>query len=284
MKTIRSVSFRRDQRSGHSRRWLAVFVGLAVLIATVKTCTVVTGRPNPVDQAINRAAAPLVVVVRYMGDGIASLGQVFRLPVILREQRRLNAEVKQLRRELAEKEALVAENKRLRKLLAVNAPAGYRGVHASVTARPYDLWLEQVILNKGYEDGIRAGCLVINEDGVVGLVKEVQGNYCWVELVVSPRFRLAAYTGTSAGEGVIRGLDHSTLKLMYIAAGTKAQVGEHVYSARPAGAIGEAARRPANLLIGTINGRQADQNGFLDITVAPAVNPNRITDVVVLVR
>lgn len=284
MKPFRPIPGRRGERSLQSRRWLIAFVCLALLIASVKTCTVVTGRSNPVDRAINRAAAPLVVLVRYMGDGVASLGQVFRLPAILREQRRLATEVKQLRRELAEREPLKAENERLRKLLRLNAPGGFKEVHASVSARPYDLWLENVILNKGFDDGVREGCLVLNEDGLVGTVQETQSNYCWVELVVSPRFRLAAYTGSSLGEGVIRGLDQSTLKLMYIAAGTKAQVGEHVFTARPDGAIGESARRPAGILIGTVNGRQADQNGFLDVTVTPAINANRIFDVVVLVR
>lgn len=284
MKSFRSASGRRGERSQHSRRWLVVFVCLAVLVASVKTCTIVTGRSNPVDRAINRAAAPLVVLVRYMGDGIASLGQVFRLPSILQEQRRLNSEVKELRRELAESEGLVARNERLERLLKVEAPRGFREVHASVTARPYDLWMENVILNKGFDDGVRQGCLVRNEDGLVGIVKETQGSYCWVELVVSPRFRLAAFTASSVGQGVIRGIDQSTLKLMYIAAGTKAKVGEYVYTARPAGAIGEAGQRPVGILIGTINDRQADQNGFLDITVAPAVNPNRISDVVVLVK
>jgi rod shape-determining protein MreC len=277
-------SLQRSGRTETTRRWLFIFLGLALLIGAVKTCTLITGHSNPLDRTINRASAPLVVAIQYIGEGIASLGNVFRLPSLLHEERRLQSENKHLRREIAESAALVNENARLRKLLGLRPPGGFKPVVASISARPYDLWMDMVMLNKGYDSNIQQGNLVINEDGLVGMVKEVQTSYCWVELAVSPRFRLAARAGKSQSNGVIRGIDASNLKLMYIAAESKIQVGEQVFTTEVDDAGEKTDLRPGNILIGTVNGRKADQNGFLDVSVAPAVNPNRLSNVMVLTK
>src|SRR5688500_17606873 len=88
----------RRNRSAPPRRWLTVFLGIAILIALAKTVTLITGRSNPVDRAINVAATPLVAVARYTAEGFASLGHIFRLPSLLRENRKLRDENAQLQR------------------------------------------------------------------------------------------------------------------------------------------------------------------------------------------
>src|SRR6185436_3969703 len=93
-----------------SRRWLTALLGIAILIALVKTWTLLTGRSNPIDRGINTLATPLVLAVRYTGEGLGSLGQVFRLPTLLRENRRLKAENELLTRQLSETEMLRATN------------------------------------------------------------------------------------------------------------------------------------------------------------------------------
>src|SRR4051794_37016730 len=104
----------RRNRSTAPRRWLTVFLAIAILIAVVKTITVIMHRTNPVDRAINVVATPLVSVVRFTAEGFSSLGQVFHLPSLLRENRRLRDENALLNRKSAEAELTTATNSDLR--------------------------------------------------------------------------------------------------------------------------------------------------------------------------
>jgi rod shape-determining protein MreC len=288
------------RRAAAPRRWLTVFIAIAIFIALVKTWTLVTGRTNFVDRGINVLATPLVLAVRYTGEGILSIGHVFRLPTLLRENRTLKAENDQLKRQIAETELVRSSNDDLRRALQLKR-TDFRQVNAVVIGRSYDLWLDQVIVNVGYADGVREGQLVVNTDGVVGIVdKKVEDGTAWVTLLTSPRFRMAAVTGQSQVEGVIRGLDSRSmqlegirakagdaasgnLELMHVKSGAQVKVGEKVFSSGVVGIPG-AVRRPRGVLIGTVIHRNIDPNGFLEVRVEPAVNPNRISTVAVMTQ
>src|SRR4051812_23412227 len=107
----------RRNRTAAPRRSLTVFICIAIFIALVKTFTLITHRTNPVDHAINVVATPLVSVVRYTAEGFASLGQIFHLPSLLRENHRLNEENAQLQRKVAETELVKNSNDDLRATL-----------------------------------------------------------------------------------------------------------------------------------------------------------------------
>jgi len=271
-----------DQRA-QARRWLAVFVLLAVLIAGIKGCALITGRTNPVDQAITRMASPVVYVIRRVGEGIGSLAYIFQIPALLKENTRLKSENRYLQRQLEETKALKAQNQRLLALGKIRIP-GYRAVQALVVARPYDLWLESAIISAGSADGVRLGNLVVNPDGAVGVISEVQSTYSRVQLITSPQFRLGAVSEDSAEEGVIRGLDWRTLIFDYVPAGSKISLDEKVFTLGNETAPGSDDNRPRGVLIGTIVNRKVDKNGFLEIFVEPAITPSRLGPVDVMVR
>ena len=291
----------RRSRSAAPRRWLTVFLAIAVLIAIVKTITLITGRTNPVDRAINATTTPLVVVLRYTVDGFASLGAIFHLPSLLRENRELAAQNALLQRQISEAGLTKNTDDELRASLHLSVPQ-FRTVNATVIARPYDLWLDQVILDTGSRDGVRAGDLVVNPAGVVGVVDtRVERGMCWVTLLTSPRFRLAAVTGVNQVEGVIRGLDNremtlegirgrpastddGNLAMIHVKAGSLISVGEKVFTAEVVDPQQLDARRPRGQLIGTVTHRSIDLNGALDIRIEPAVNVNRLNVVTVLVQ
>ncbi|MCH7471502.1 rod shape-determining protein MreC [bacterium] len=274
---------RPEDRTARRRR-LLFFLAIAVIIAIFKTHTLITGRTNPVDQAITRVVSPLVQAIKYTGDGLASLRYVFGIPALLRENSRLNRENEFLRRRLAENEHLGEENKRLHALLKLNVPQGFTGVPAVVTARPYDLWLESAMLNVGAKDGVRSGDLVVNENGVAGVIDEVQPGFCWVQLIVSPQARLAAITGESRSEGIIRGVGSHFLELMYVKAGSPVETGEKVFTRGEAGVSAEQSSRPRGQYIGVIVEKKVDSSGFLSIKVEPAVNASNLGTVVVMTR
>jgi len=107
-----------------------------------------------------------------------------------RELSRLNA---LYRLQAGETEALRQYNARLRGLLDLPEPVGFRREVARVTGRELTNWWQSVTIRKGREDGIRPGHGVVFAGGVVGRVREVLAGTARVELVTSPGFRMAAH-------------------------------------------------------------------------------------------
>ena len=107
-----------------------------------------------------------------------------------RELSRLNA---LYRLQAGETEALRAYNARLRALLDLPEPPGFRREVARVTGRSLTNWWQTVTIRKGQRDGIRPGQGVVFAGGVVGRVREVLAGTARVELVTSPGFRMAAH-------------------------------------------------------------------------------------------
>jgi len=277
------ISLRADPRR-HWRRWLVLFLIVALLIGGAKTCTALTGRPNPLDIALTTVTTPVVAVIKNIGEGIASLRHIFRIPALLRENADLSAENELLERRTAELQFSQADTERLHALLALDPPPGFNSVPARVIARPYDLWLESALISVGTSRGVRPGNLVANDSGVVGIVEQAQAHYSRVTLISSPEFRLGALTMDNGVEGVIAGVDARYLKLDLVPAGSQVDVGEKVFTlgneAQPDGD----GSRPRGAYIGMIIRREEDRSGFLRITVEPAANASRLGNVVVYTR
>lgn len=266
-----------------TRRWLIALIVLALVLAGLKTCAVLTRKTNVVDQKISQATAPPAFSLKRIGEGFISLGHIFEVPALLRENSRLKQENAFLQQQLDQVKTLKQENERLSAVMKLKVP-GYEPVPATVIARPYDLWLETVMISAGRNDGVRVGNLVQNSKGVVGLVSEVEADRSRVVLISSPRFRLGAVSAVSRDEGVIRGIDWRTLVFDYIPAGAHIKLGEKVYTlgeeTLPAGET----NRPKGQFIGTVINKKVDKNGFLEITVAPAISTNQLGTVVVMTR
>jgi rod shape-determining protein MreC len=266
-----------------ARRWLALLIILGVLIAGIKACATLTHRTNPVDQALTRSTTPGAFSLKRIGEGLLSFGQIFHIPSLLRENNRLTQENAYLQRELDQTKALKQENAELRGIMSLTAPA-FIAKPATIIARPYDLWLESVIVNVGRNDGVRIGNLVVNGLGVVGKISEAENDRSRVQLITSPRFRLGAVSSVNHDEGVIRGIDWRTLAMDYIHAGSKISLGEKINSLGEETFAGGNNNRPKGQFIGTVVSRKVDNNGFLEIIVQPAISPCQLGTLVVMTR
>lgn len=259
-------------------RWLLIFLVLAVLIGGAKACTIITGRPNPVDTFLGQLMAPVIGVPRSIGEGFRNLAQI---PSALRENENLRAENALLERRAAELRFQATECERLHELLKLKPPPGFKQVAARVIARPYDLWLESVWINIGTRDGVRRGNLVVNAKGVVGIVREAQLSISNVTLVSSPGFRLGAITSGEQVAGVIHGVNGNTLMLGDIPVGTQVKPGEKVFTRGEETAPGSEDNRPRGIYIGMTSLIERDASDYSQITVEPAVKTNQLGYVVV---
>jgi len=89
-------------------------------------------------------------------------------------------------------EALHNEIARLEQLLRLPSNPHYRFEPARVALRDFSGWWQQLVIRKGANFGIPVGAPVVYSGGVVGRVREVHAYTADVDLVTSPRTRLAA--------------------------------------------------------------------------------------------
>ena len=107
-----------------------------------------------------------------------------------RDLARLNAASNLYEQENA---ALKEELARIEKLLDLPPLPGYRYERARVIHRELNAWQQQVIIDKGRNEGLFEGLGVIFAGGVAGRISKVHARSSIVELASSPRFRVAAH-------------------------------------------------------------------------------------------
>jgi rod shape-determining protein MreC len=202
----------------------------------------------------------------------------------LRENSSLKAENDFLDRRVAELEFLEGEKQALEQQLDMPEQPGYVPLSARVIARPYDLWLETLVIDVGSARGVREGNLVVNANGVVGVIEETATGYSRVRLISSPAFTIGAVASSPDPQipslaGVIRG--GRRLNLDMIPAGSQVVLGEKVYTRGTQTQPGSTDNRPRGVYIGIVVGFGVDRSGFMQIDVEPAANVNSLGNVTV---
>lgn len=100
---------------------------------------------------------------------------------IIEDNSNLSSEIEQLRVNVADYESLKYENEQLREELKIKPTGNF--ISASVTAKYPQIPLDSMFLDKGANDGINKGDLVLAGDRVlIGKVVEVSGNKSTVAL------------------------------------------------------------------------------------------------------
>jgi rod shape-determining protein MreC len=89
-------------------------------------------------------------------------------------------------------ESVEAERGRLEQELKMPPFPGYETHVARILNRDLNGWWQQLWIDAGRAQGVRAGLGVVSRFGVVGRVREVYDQVSVVELVTSPHYRMAA--------------------------------------------------------------------------------------------
>lgn len=131
-----------------------------------------------------------------------------------------------------------------------------------------------ITLNKGSLQGLKDGMGVFNEDGVVGRVKGVSGDFATVisllhtDLLISSKIKSTGVFGSTKWDG----LDSKKAKLLYIPRHVDIKVGDQVVTS------GYNAVFPEGISIGTIlEVNQGTDTNYLDITIELTTDFSRIS-------
>lgn len=162
----------------------------------------------------------------------------------------------------------------------------YERTSATVIARNPDNWLEQIIIDKGSEDGIEVNMSVMSGNGLVGRVSEVSPTTAKVLLMSTAnesvnRFSAEIQTADKPVHGIVDGYDNQNglMIMSEIDPDLEIEAGSKVVTSGLGGVS------PSSLLIGTVKEVRMDEYGlFQEVTIEPSGNLKDVRFVTVILR
>ena len=204
----------------------------------------------------------------------------------------LQEENQRLRRELAEKEAVIRqaeldreENARLRELADLRQQR--RDLHfesARILVQDASNWSSLLTINKGPSQDIQAGNCVVTEEGyLIGVVTEAGLNWATVRTVVDSESSIGATVFRSGASALAQGrfdlMGENRLSLSYLGFSPDLASGDLVVTSGLGGYY------PAQLVIGYVEEVRSSDDGLDQLAVVrPAADLEKLTQVFVITR
>ena len=139
------------------------------------------------------------------------------------------------------------ENVRLREALVFRGSEGATGViPAEVIGRDPDQIYDTIVINAGYDHGIRKDMPVVTAAGLVGHIAQVGDSDSIVQLLM--RSRISALVQSTRVQGIVSWLNGQRFRLRFVEASSFVREGDRVVSS------GLGGRYPKGIPIGTVVG------------------------------
>ena len=244
--------------------------------------------PSPAGRVVRMLFHPVVASVAAVDRVITRVWTVAIESV--RGAKNLEAENRELKRELAlvraHAQRLEESYAALQRLtnLAAGQPSFARFPHvvANIIEVSTNFWTRNVIVDRGRPDGIAPGMPVVNQDGLVGVVRHVTDFDATVQLLIDREFAAGALTSETRVRGVIEGTGEiDRLRLILENPETPLQLGFTVITS---GLPVEHSLFPKGFIVGTIESIGENRFGQPVGLVRPIVRYDRLEEVVVLLE
>lgn len=258
-----------DVASASPRGWvqraltIVAFLGCAVLLLIGASNH---ARLAPLKAALMEGVAPVMKVLSEPAHVWADTKQWFKDTAHLRtDNARLRAENEALKRWKTVAVALEAENRELKRVV------GYRPVEntAYVTARVIGFSTggaaHTLLLDQGFDDGVRSHQAVISADGLLGRVGDVSAHSAQVLLVTDMNARVPVVGEESRERAMLTGTGEAMARLKYLQPDSRVKVGERLVTAADGGVV------PPGILVGQVFSR-----GETDVRVQAAADARRV--------
>jgi rod shape-determining protein MreC len=204
------------------------------------------------------------------------------------ENERLREENDTLRAQAFQNAGAAQELRELEPLLdyqrAARFPDDYGSVAAEVVGEPISPFRQQLVIDAGYDNGIRKDYPVVTSAGLVGVVTKVNSKLAQVTLITDPQNAVTSLDPRTGAYGSIRG--HGENELLLFDRVPKSQSVEEGHPVVTAGRryLGLPSLYPKNIGIGRVkNVTHRDTESFKSIQVEPYVDFSSLQAVLVLV-
>lgn len=229
------------------------------------------GNLTPLREYTAWAVSPLVWVASLphsavkIGAGVKSRDTLERENLELHEQQLL------LQAKLQKFEALEAENRRIRELLASSKNLQDHVLIAEIIAVSQDPYRHQITLNKGSNDKVYRGQALIDATGIMGQVVEVGPSTSQALLITDPDHGIPVEINRTGLQTIALGLgDGQGLKLPFLPSNADVKVGDLLVSSALGG------RFPAGYPVGQVyNVKNSAGEHFMEAVAYPSAKLNQ---------
>jgi len=194
------------------------------------------------------------------------------------ENRRLREEVQELRVQSLRVIETDDENRRLRRLLALQEQLPLTTLSGEIIAREWGGWIRSLTVNRGRGDNVPRLTAVISPNGLIGRVVDVRPGVSIVQVLTDPTSTVGAHVLRTRTPGIVEGDPRGTLRFKFMARdGASIQSGDVLVTAGQGGLF------PRGIPIGTV--RSIDNRGaalFHYAELTPAVDFARVDEVLLV--
>jgi len=194
------------------------------------------------------------------------------------ENYRLREEVQQLRVQALRVSETDEENRRLRRLLALQEQFPLTTLSGEIIAREWGGWIRSLTVNRGRGDNVPRLTAVISPDGLVGRIVDVRPGASIVQVLTDPASTVGAHVMRTRTPGIVEGDPRGTIRFKFMARdGASIRVGDALVTAGQGGLF------PRGIPIGIV--RSIDDRGaalFHYAELTPAVDFARVDEVLLV--
>ncbi|MFY9326673.1 MAG: rod shape-determining protein MreC [Georgfuchsia sp.] len=174
---------------------------------------------------VSTVSYPLQQVAYMPVEGADDLGNYFsNLATLHQENDELRHKQLAVANLLLRQQYLEDENKRLRALLDMKAQQPVNGVIADIQYAARDPFSRRIVINKGMEDGVEAGQVVVDELGVIGQVTRAFLLMSEVTLLTDKNQAIPVEVQRNGLRAILAGAGSKGMELRFLATNAEVQV------------------------------------------------------------
>lgn len=265
-----------------SKQFKIILSTVIILIALSVTFFLIGGRISPQADIIGTLTAPFKAAVTKISDSVNDFVTAYTEGnEIMLKNTELEAELSELRTQLADYEQITAQNEFYKNFLEIkeNNP-DFKFAHATLISRDNADPYKSFVINKGTSSGINKYDPVITDAGLVGYIGEVGLATSKVTTILSPDITLGALDNRTSDSGLLSGSLEQTkdgnTRLYNLSRSCTVAIGDYVITS------GEGIF-PDGLLIGTIMSIGSDEyNTSIFAAVKPFADIDNLREVMVI--
>lgn len=267
-----------------SRRRVAAFatlIAVTLLLMALSSTPFVRELQRGVGFAFRPIQGAVDSVASTVADAAASISEIDRLR---RDNEALRLENEQLRNQNARLDAIRNENDELTALLQLRSGLDHETVAARVIARDSSEFRRLVTLDRGTDDGLEEGDVVIAAGGALaGRVMDIGPNFARVQLINDTDSTVTGQLSSNSATGDVVGQLGGVLVMRDIDATEEVPLGDEVVTAGLALDGGVRSPYPKGLLLGLVVDVQRDPNAVVQTAyLAAAADLDKLEYVLVI--
>ena len=192
----------------HKNKLAATVIVLSVAFLGIIIYTMNNQKKDALSSGLGSAINPLQKVVYSIGDRVkGTLDFFLNFSKVKSENKDLTKENVELKNKLLEYDKLKEENERLREVLNFkNSKDNYDYIGTEIIGYSGESFSDGYIIDKGENDGLKKGMVVISDKGLVGQVTSTGSNWAIIESLLNENIAVSVMVNsTRETTGILKG-------------------------------------------------------------------------------